>query len=178
VTGKPVWPIEERLFPRAMFPVKRVRARSLSYTPAAAFAARCYTRDAFDLTPGAEGGSASRAEEISNRTIFTPPSLQGTVMRPGIIGGANWGGAHSILKPECYTSRPRIPRTSRGWYNPRSLPSRMPSTRWRRIERDFPRCIPLLKPPYGHLSAINLNTGELRGKCRSATMPGCARIPL
>ena len=48
--------------------------------------------DAFDLTP--ELRDAARAELSKYRLgpLYTPPSLQGTVMRPGVIGGANWGG--------------------------------------------------------------------------------------
>ena len=55
--------------------------------------------DAFDLTPESEGrGSGGAAQATASARIFTPPSLEGTVMRPSIIGGANWGGG--ALDPE------------------------------------------------------------------------------
>jgi quinoprotein glucose dehydrogenase len=89
--------------------------------------------------------------------IFTPPSLEGTLMRPGIVGGANWGGgaldpATGILYVRS-TNSPALAKvvadTSAGY-----LMGPGGGT-------TFHSGIPLLKPPYAHLTAIDLNKGEI-----------------
>ena len=48
--------------------------------------------DAFDLTPELKAAALERVEEVPLGPLYTPPSVQGTFVRPGVIGGANWGG--------------------------------------------------------------------------------------
>ena len=94
--------------------------------------------------------------------LFTPPSMEGTIMRPGVLGGANWaGGAFDpetgILFVKVNTSpsllRPRIPDrdgnipTGRGGRGGFTLAIR--------------NGIPVLKPPYAYLDAVDLNKGDL-----------------
>ena len=49
--------------------------------------------DAFDATPELKAAAQRELQKYRLGPVFTPPSLQGTLQRPGIIGGANWGGA-------------------------------------------------------------------------------------
>jgi quinoprotein glucose dehydrogenase len=124
--------------------------------------------DAFDLTP--ELREAARAELSKYRLgpLYTPPSFQGTVMRPGVIGGANWGGgafdpSTGMLYVKTTSNTPAILRLAepdRSPANPRAdevdadYINRPPST-------TFMDGLPLLKPPYGHLTAVDLNRGEI-----------------
>src|SRR4029077_16932128 len=48
--------------------------------------------DAFDATLELKGGAQNDLAKYRIGPLFTPPSLRGTVQRPGLIGGANWGG--------------------------------------------------------------------------------------
>ncbi len=99
VTGKPVWPIEERPVPASDVPGEQ--ASPTQPFPTKPPAVRRAGRDARRrLRPDAraEGRSAGGDEEYRLGPLFTPPSLRGTLMRPGIIGGANWGGG--ALDPE------------------------------------------------------------------------------
>ena len=48
--------------------------------------------DAFDLTPELKAAAQKELAKYRLGPVFTPPTLRGTVQRPGIIGGANWGG--------------------------------------------------------------------------------------
>ena len=48
--------------------------------------------DAFDLTPELKAAAQKELAKYRIGPLFTPPTLQGTVQRPGLIGGANWGG--------------------------------------------------------------------------------------
>src|SRR5204862_4369334 len=49
--------------------------------------------DAFDATPELKAAAQKELQKFRIGPLFTPPSLRGTVQRPGLIGGANWGGA-------------------------------------------------------------------------------------
>ena len=48
--------------------------------------------DAFDLTPELKAAALAELKKYRLGPLYTPPSVQGTLMRPGVIGGANWGG--------------------------------------------------------------------------------------
>ena len=105
--------------------------------------------------------------------LYTPPSIsdslgtRGTLTLPGSLGGANWPGAS--LDPETgilYVTSATDPSVL-GLVNPRGGHSTM---RWVRGIAPMPdldvrpgggpRGLPLIKPPWGRITAINLNTGE------------------
>jgi mono/diheme cytochrome c family protein len=100
--------------------------------------------------------------------LFTPPSLRGTLQLPGNEGGANWGGAiwdaqagrlyvrsRDVIN---YTTVVASDGTDKFIDHPFSghLPVARPGTRL--------GAIPLIKPPYAHLTAIDLNKGEIAWK--------------
>jgi len=81
-------------------------------------------------------------------------------MRPGIIGGANWGGG--AFDPETgmlYVKTTNSANIAR-LVQPAKSPSRMPSTRWAADRRDFPRWHTAAEPPMD-TSAPSLDTGEI-----------------
>jgi quinoprotein glucose dehydrogenase len=93
--------------------------------------------------------------------VFTPPSERGTILVPGNGGGASWSGA--AIDPETgmlYVGTQRLPtliqiRKPEPWqgtYDFIGLPSYVPG----------PRGLPLLKPPFGSIVAIDMNSGEHR----------------
>ena len=48
--------------------------------------------DAFDATPQLKERALAELKKYRLGSLYTPPSMQGTVVLPGVIGGANWGG--------------------------------------------------------------------------------------
>ena len=58
--------------------------------------------DAFDLTPELKQEAQAAMQKYRIGPLFTPPSLEGTIMRPGSIGGSNWGGG-------AFDARDRVP---------------------------------------------------------------------
>lgn len=48
--------------------------------------------DAFDLTPELKTEALQEMKKYRVGPLFTPPSYKGTLMLPGMLGGANWGG--------------------------------------------------------------------------------------
>ncbi|HYL78933.1 MAG TPA: pyrroloquinoline quinone-dependent dehydrogenase [Bryobacteraceae bacterium] len=161
VTGKPVWPIEERPVPTSDVPGEKSAATQPFPTrPPPISPQGVSLDDAFDLTPELKAEAQAELKKYRLGPLFTPPSLQGTVARPGIIGGANWGGG--AFDPETgmlyvkTTNSPAIERLVKP-----DAGSDAQYVMGGRTSATFHDGIPLLKPPYGHLTALNLNTGEI-----------------
>ncbi|HET9371722.1 MAG TPA: pyrroloquinoline quinone-dependent dehydrogenase [Vicinamibacterales bacterium] len=176
VTGEPVWPIEEQLVPPSVVEGERAWATQPMPTRPPAFSPQGVTLDdALDFTP--ELRAAAQAEMAKYRLgpLYTPPSKEGTLMRPGIIGGANWGGgafdpesgilyvksSHqpaivSLRVPDRSPSNPRAAEVDADLVGDLST-----SATFRPPAPTQGPSLPMMKPPYGELTAINLNTGSI-----------------
>lgn len=183
-TGTSVWPIVERPVPPSDMPGEQAWPTQPAPSKPPAFAEQGITlEDAFDLTPALQ--EAARAEMRKYRLggMYTPPSLRGTFMRPGLIGGANWGGgAFDPASGWLYvktTNQPAIARLAK--------PDRSPSNpRASEVDADyvfsaigaqFMDGLPLVKPPYGHLTAIDLNRGAIAWRVPIGDMPFVRQHP-
>ncbi len=166
VTGKPVWPIEERPVPPSSVPGEQAWPTQRFPTRPPAFEQQGVTLDdAFDLTPELKAEAQEAIKKYRIGPIFTPPSLEGTLMRPGVIGGANWAGG--AWDPE---SGVMYVKSS----NAAALVRLVKPTQSEEVDASyatyvmgagnatFHNGLPLLKPPYAHLTAIDLNKGEIR----------------
>ena len=92
-TGKPIWPIEERPVPPRDVDGERAWPTQPVPTKPPAISEQGVTLDdAIDFTPAVKAAALKELAKYRIGPVFTPPSLRGTVQRPGIIGGANWGG--------------------------------------------------------------------------------------
>src|SRR5690606_21960804 len=93
VTGEPLWPIEERPVPASDAPGEVASPTQPIPTAPPPFARLSFTEA--DINPYIPEDDQARVREIlrtyRNEGLYTPPSLQGTVMMPGHNGGANWG---------------------------------------------------------------------------------------
>ena len=162
VTGEPVWPIEERTVPASNVPGERAAATQPFPTRPAAFEIQGVNEEnLIDFTPELREEALAIINRYVHGPLFTPPSLKGTVQVPGDGGGAEWTGA--AYDPE--TSILYIP----SWTRP--ILAQLVSTEGLDTEFDYvingkvatvngPEGLPLMKPPYGRISAINLNTGD------------------
>ena len=163
VTGKPVWPIEERPVPASDVPGEHASPTQPFPTKPPAYSPQGVSLDdAFDLTPELKAEAQAEMKKFRLGPVFTPPSMQGTLGRPGIIGGANWGGG--AFDPETgmlyikTTNQPAIFRVKK-------------ATQSEEVNYDivgdlgaqatFHGRLPLTKPPYGHITAIDLNHGAI-----------------
>jgi quinoprotein glucose dehydrogenase len=158
VTGKPVWPIEERPAPASDVPGEKAWATQPFPTrPPAITRQGVSLEDAFDLTPELKAEAQAELKKYRLGPLFTPPSLEGTLMLPGIIGGANWGGG--AFDPDTgmfYVKTSNVPAVAR--VIPDAVAGYILADR---TSATFHDGLPLLKPPYGHMTAVNLNTGDI-----------------
>ena len=162
VTGEPLWPIEERPVPPSDVPGERAAATQPFPTRPAPFARQGFGEDdVISLTPELRAKALEAVRGYRMGPLFTPPSLEGTIAMPGIIGGGNWGGV--AVDPE--TSILYVKATE----NP-SLLKLAPADSARVVARyDLDRenrgglgveGLPISDPPWGTLTAIDMDTGE------------------
>lgn len=94
VTGAPLWPIEERPVPQSDVPGERSWPTQPFPTAPPPFARQSFTEA--DINPHLPDADKEKLRELlrtsRNEGLYTPPSLQGTIMLPGHNGGSNWGG--------------------------------------------------------------------------------------
>jgi quinoprotein glucose dehydrogenase len=162
VTGRPVWPIEEQPVPASSVPGESAwKTQPFPTKPAPIDMQGLRDEDLIDLTPEIHKEAMDIVASYDHGPLFTPPSLRGTILVPGIGGGGNWSGA--AVDPETgmlYVGTYRVPFV---------ITVRKP--RLGESSYDFvgefrylpgPRGLPLLKPPFGSLVAIDMNSGEHR----------------
>ena len=85
VTGKPIWPIEERPVPQSDVPGEQTSpTQPFPTRPAPLLPLGVSLDDAFDLTPELKAAAQAEMKKYRLGPLYTPPSLEGTIMRPGI----------------------------------------------------------------------------------------------
>ena len=168
VTGTPVWPIEERPVPQGNVPGEW-------YSPTQPFPTKPppFDRtgigpdDLIDFTPELRANALEIANQYVLGPIYMPPSIKslepggkkGTLMVPSWIGGGNWDGA--ALDPE--TNIMYVPSMTSVFLL--ALVKGDPNGRYAyqvdgTPDMQGPDGLPLIKPPYGRITAIDLNRGE------------------
>ena len=162
VTGKPVWPIEEKPVPASDVPGEKASPTQPIPTKPAPFEYQgSDLRDLVDFTPEIRALAEKAVQGFKTGPLFTPPSIEGTIARPGTTGGANWGGA--AVDPE--TGMIYIP--SRNAYAVLRLAKTDPKLNGNLLYMQtpgrnpaMPEGLPLFKPPYSRITAIDMNTGD------------------
>lgn len=167
-TGEPIWPVEDRPVPPSPVPGELAAETQPFPTWPLAFDHQGLTvDDLIDFTPELRAEAEEILEGFVYGPIFTPPTVkgvdgkEGTILMPGWVGGANWGGA--AVDPE--TGMLYVPSVTSP--NVTALvPPPLPDSSDHRYIRGLPREVPmpgglpLLKPPYGRITAIDMHTGE------------------
>ncbi len=159
-TGKPLFPIEQRAARNSDVAGERTAATQPVPAQPAPFAPQGFTEASVtDISPESRAHVLERLKKLRHGAIYEPPSLQGTVILPGFHGGALWGGA--AFDPA--RGRLFIPTNNVPWVMT-LVPARtgagfpMDFTGYHRFEDQFG--YPAVRPPWGMLTAIDLNSGE------------------
>ena len=173
-TGEPVWPIEEIPVPPSDIPGEVLSPTQPHPTKPPAFDQQGIgPDDLIDFTPELR----ERALEVLNkfrygRSIFTPPSVgtadgtYGTLQVPASTGGVNWPGGSFDPETGIFYQYSKTEITNLGLVNDPDR-SDMNFIRGRpegvsaRQEALNIEGIPIIKPPWGRISAIDLNRGEI-----------------
>ena len=183
VTGEPVWPIEER-------PVEAGDVPGEWYAPTQPFPTRppAYDRqgvtidDLVDFTPELRATAVEIASRYRLGPIFTPPVVSrvegplGTLTLPNIAGGSNWPGGSLDPETGIVYLASRTSMMSLALVEPNPTTSDMnyvvgtaAAARGGGDDGATPIPVtgllvdglPLAKPPYGRVTAIDLNRGDI-----------------
>jgi len=92
LTGIPLLPVEERAVPQSDIPGEPSWPTQ-PFSTMGLVPEKFEVSDVWGVSPEDAKWCRDRIAESRNEGIFTPPSLKGTVVVPGNIGGVNWGGA-------------------------------------------------------------------------------------
>jgi len=162
VTGTPVWPIVETPVPASDVPGEKASPTQPIPSKPAPFEYQGSTvDDLVDFTPEIRAAAIQAVAGFRTGPLFTPPSLQGTIVRPGTTGGGNWQGA--AVDPETgllyVPSRNAYAVSKLGVPEP-GLESNLLYMQQPGRNPQMPDGLPLFKPPYSRLTAINMNTGD------------------
>jgi len=191
-TGMPLFPVEERPVPRSTvrgeeaWPTQPFPVRPPPLAPS-----RLTADDAWGMTPEEREACRARIARLRSEGIFTPPSLEGSVVFPGFGGGVNWGGiaydpvrglaiapnnrlAYEVrLVPRDEFRAARAAGAGRGEFGAQiGTPYGM-----YREPLLSPRGLPCNPPPWGALAAVDLGTGEIRWEVPLGAFPEAAAIP-
>jgi quinoprotein glucose dehydrogenase len=186
--GQPVWPIEERPVPKGDVPGEWYSPTQPFPTKPPAFERQGVTiDDLIDFTPQLRAEAVTLAAKYKLGPIFTPPVVSqwpgplGTLMSPQATGGANWqggsfdpetgmfyiftnGGATplGLIKDGNRSDMDFISGVAR---DPQAPPPTAAAPAGGGGEGGGAgvtvQGLPILKPPYGRITAIDLNKGDL-----------------
>ncbi len=158
-TGEPVWPIEERPVPPSEIETA-AKTQPFPVKPPPFEMQGVSEDDLIDFTPKIKALALEAAKPYRLGPLYEPPSRQGTIQVPGWGGGANWGG--SGFDPETgylYLS------SRRQYIVVGMQPVDDPDVRGYDNEHKFYRAavdgLQIVKPPYGTLTAYDMNRGEI-----------------
>jgi quinoprotein glucose dehydrogenase len=179
-TGVPVFGVEERPVPQSDVPGEVTSpTQPFPVKPLPITLQHIAASDAFGIDDADRNYCRDEMKKLRTGGIFTPPSLQGTLVLPGNIGGQNWGGMaydpenHLLILPENHLAAEvrLIPEAD--------IDGMEAARHERRIDGDWeiarqrgtpygmmrrfllsPKRIPCTAPPWGTLLAIDTNTGD------------------
>jgi quinoprotein glucose dehydrogenase len=175
-TGAPFFPIEERSVPQSDVPGELSSpTQPFPVAPPPLVPHSLLVNDAWGANASECDECRSRFQALRNEGIFTPPSLKGSLVVPGNVGGLNWSGyafdpVRSLLianvnnLPAKVRLIPRAEfrdsnqRRERGEYTEQSG---APYGLFRNFLQ-APSDLPCGPPPWGMLTAVDLTEGKIR----------------
>jgi len=93
-TGTPLFPVEEHRVPASTLSGEEASATQRWPEMPRPFARqRISETDLANITPSANEAASARLRTLRHESLFSPPSVEGTVILPGFDGGGEWGGA-------------------------------------------------------------------------------------
>ena len=191
-TGVPLFPVEERPVPQTTVPGEETwPTQPFPTRPPPLVPQRLTADDAWGLTFWDRGRCRDAMRRLRSEGIFTPPSLEGTIIFPGNAGGTNWGSvawdagrglllvntsrvAHVVtLIPRERYSAARAARRDAEYGRQAGTPYAM-----RREPLLSPLGIPCNAPPWGTLAAVDLATGAVRWEVPLGTTRDLSPLPV
>ena len=167
--GEPVWPIVETPVPQSIVEGEATSATQPIPSKPPAFDRQGITlNDLIDFTPALRNQALELVDNFTLGPLYTPPSPwieggnQGTLTLPNTWGAGNWNTGAFDPETGMYFAVSYTKTDNLGIAPTTSDSATMTHT----IAQGSPNApaiqgLPLVKPPYGRVTALNMNTGEL-----------------
>ncbi|GAB1269125.1 glucose/quinate/shikimate family membrane-bound PQQ-dependent dehydrogenase [Aurantivibrio infirmus] len=177
-TGEPLWPFEEKPVPASKVPGEKLAKTQPFPTKPAAYDMQGLTHDDLvDYTPELRAQAIEAISDYEIGPLFTPPlhrdndmGKKGSLWCPGDVGGVNIDGPAAadpetgilyVTSRKGCTSRIIAPGEERDAILKNTTGSTISQYAVLRGQGvRGPAGLPLFKPPYSRITAIDMNTGE------------------
>ncbi|MDH3686433.1 MAG: pyrroloquinoline quinone-dependent dehydrogenase [Myxococcales bacterium] len=174
-TGEPLLPVHERPVPGAGVPGEALSPTQPFPEAPSLHPTRLGPEDAWGLTPWDRAACRRQIGELRSEGLFTPPSLEGSIQYPGMLGGSNWGSVsvdpdRGLLIANTSRAATKIRLIPREEFDAR-FPEGPPTFGFEpqegtpyALERGpllSPLGAPCSPPPWGVLSGVDLATGKI-----------------
>ncbi len=174
-TGEPLFPMEERSVPPSDIPGEAAWPTQVFPLKPPPFSRQGFgPEEVTNISPESRRYVSEKIQGMKYGPIFTPTGFQPTIRFPGFFGGATWSGASfDPTTGTLYVNSNNIPRehhlekTASGSRDPYR------NTGYGRFHDQFG--YPAVKPPWGNLTAIDLNRGEFRWQIPLGEFPELTR---
>lgn len=187
-TGKPIWPIPEKRVPKGDVPGEWYAPTQPTPSKPPAYDRQGFGEDdLIDFTPELKAEALRLVKNYRMGPMWTPPTVAtpegtwGTLTMPNLTGGTNWpGGSYDPESRIVYVyskteadvmmavKNTNPTQSDFEYVNVRSIPA----------ERDGFKAgvlrvqgLPLVKPPWGRLTAIDLNKGDIKWQVAHGDTP-------
>ena len=176
-TGKPVFPVEERAVPRSDVPGEVASpTQPFPIAPPPLAAQTLSADEAWGPTPEDREACRKTIAQLRNEGIFTPPSLKGTLMVPGNVGGMTWSGyafdpQRSLLVTNTNNLVAWARLVPRAKYDQPGAHDKEDADHGDQVGAPYgmarrflqsPSDLPCSAPPWGLLTAIDMTEGKIR----------------
>ncbi len=191
-TGEPLFPVVETNVPPRGAPGETISpTQPIPQKPPMLIRNRLSPDDAWGLTFWDRGKCRDKLASLRNDGMYTPPSLRGSLMYPGNAGGSNWGG----IAVEPARKIAIVRNSDLPWAVKLIERDQLAAYRAQRPGREIgpqtgarygmhremlvsPLGLPCNPPPWGTLSAIDLNAGEILWQVPHGSVRDLAPLPL
>ncbi|WP_395670255.1 PQQ-binding-like beta-propeller repeat protein [Phenylobacterium sp.] len=165
-TGEPVWPIEERPVPASALPGEALSpTQPVPTRPAPLDRVTVTESDLIDFTPALKAEALEIFRKYNPGVFYAPPSTVGlggklgVLVLPGTDGGGNWNTGAFDPKTGVYFGA-TITTVANYAAKPNADGSSAPAPNLFHV--DGPQGLPLVKPPYGRITAVDMTSGSIR----------------
>ncbi len=191
-TGEPIFPVEERPVPQTTVPGEYTSpTQPFPSWPPPLAPQGLRPEEAWGLTPWDRGKCRDLIRSMRSEGLFTPPSFEGTVVLPGSGGGSNWGSvAYDPVRRRIIANTSNVATTIQLVPRDRADFQRDREAHVSRSEQEgtpyvartgvllSPFGVPCVAPPWGSLTALDLDTKKIAWRVTLGTTRDLAPLGL